>query len=185
MDCLAGKAQLHSHLRPAHLLFLHALCSAAGAVLQPWDQEFYTRQLSSSKPHVKATTAAAPYLQLGSILTGLSQLLQQLMGLHLELQPLQPGEGWAHGVLKLLVTCQDSGPLGVLYLDLLARPGKPGASGILYPLRCGRQLSGVGADADGLCAACIYTRPCNSRCVLAMLPWCAKLRRAGWCLKLR
>lgn len=92
---------------------------------------------------MKATTSAAPYLQLGSVLAGLSQLLQQLLGLQLQLQPLQPGEGWAPGVLKLSVSCQELGPLGVLYLDLLTRPGKPGASGILYPLRCGRQLSGT------------------------------------------
>lgn len=124
----------------------HCCTAAAGAALQPWDQEFYTRQLSSSKPHVKATTSAAPYLQLGSVLSGLSQLLQQLLGLQLQLQPLQPGEGWAPGVLKLSVTCQELGPLGALYLDLLTRPGKPGASGILYPLRCGRQLPGTSAS---------------------------------------
>ena len=92
---------------------------------------------------MKASTAAAPYLQLGSILQGLSQLLQQLLGLQLQLQTLQPGEGWAPGVLKLTVTCQEMGPLGVLYLDLLTRPGKPGASGIVYPLRCGRQVPGT------------------------------------------
>lgn len=119
-------------------------CSACvGAFLQPWDQEFYTRQLSSTEPHIKAITAAAPYLQLGSVLRGLSKLLQQLMGLQLQVQPLLPGEGWAPGVLKIAVTCRDLGPLGVLYLDMLTRPGKPGASGILYPLRCGRELAGV------------------------------------------
>lgn len=115
----------------------------AGAVFQPWDQEFYTRQLAAHRPHVKAAAAAAPYLQLGSVLQGLSQLLQQLLGLQLQLQPLAPGEGWAPGVLKLAVTCQELGPLGVVYLDLLTRQGKPGVSGILYPLRCGRQLPGT------------------------------------------
>jgi intermediate peptidase len=123
--------------------FALAVAHETAAVLQPWDQELYTRQLSTSKTHVKASTAAAPYLQLGSILQGLSQLLQQLLGLQLQLQPLQPGEGWAPGVLKVAVSCQDLGQLGVLYLDLLTRPGKPGASGILYPLRCGRQLPGM------------------------------------------
>lgn len=121
----------------------------AAAVFQPWDQEFYTRQLSSSQPHIKAASAAAPYLQLGSVLQGLSQLLQQLMGLTLQLQPLQPGEGWAPGVLKLSVTCEDQGPLGVLYLDMLTRESKPAASGILYPLRCGRELPGRGAGPTG------------------------------------
>lgn len=114
----------------------------AGAVLHPWDQEFYTRQLAATKPHMQAAAAAAPYLQLGSVLSGLDQLLQQLMGLRLQQQPLSAGEGWAPGVLKLAVSCEELGPLGVLYLDLLVRPGKVGASGILYPLRCGRALPG-------------------------------------------
>lgn len=121
---------------------MHCPHTTTGAVLQPWDQEFYTRQLAASKPYVKALTAASPYLQLGSVLQGLNHLLTQLMGLQLQQQPLQPGEGWAPGVVKLGVSCQELGPLGVLYLDLVARPGKPGASGILYPLRCGRQLAG-------------------------------------------
>jgi hypothetical protein len=127
-----------------HMLLVHCTnCVCAGAVFQPWDQELYTRQLSAHRPHVKAAAAAAPYLQLGSVLQGLSQLLQQLMGVQLAPQPLAPGEGWAPGVLKLAVTCQELGPLGVVYLDLLTRQGKPGVSGILYPLRCGRQLPGT------------------------------------------
>jgi len=136
---------------------LQAVCLSlwtAAAVFQPWDQEFYTRQLSSSQPHIKATSAAAPYLQLGSVLQGLSQLLQQLMGLSLQLQPLQPGEGWAPGVLKLSVTCEEQGPLGVLYLDMLTRESKPAASGILYPLRCGRELPGKGAGQQAKAAGC-------------------------------
>jgi intermediate peptidase len=112
-------------------------------VLQPWDQEFYTRQLAAQKPGVQAASAAAPYLQLGSVLAGLDELLHRLMGLRLQLQPLAPGEGWAPGLLKLAVSCKEEGPLGMLYLDLLLRQGKVGASGILYPLRCGRALPGV------------------------------------------
>jgi Zn-dependent oligopeptidase len=67
-------------------------------VLQPWDQDFYTRQLALSQPrHADAAAAAAPYLQLGSVLAGLSELLQQLMGLTLQRRQLGPGEGWGAG----------------------------------------------------------------------------------------
>lgn len=45
-------------------------------------------------------------------------------------------------MLKYSVICGELGPLGVLYLDLLARPGKVPSSGILYPVRCGRELTG-------------------------------------------
>lgn len=109
----------------------------------PWDQEYYTQQLCTTSPYASAQSAAAPYLQLNSILQGLDHLLQQLMGLRLQQQPLQQSEAWGPGVLKLHVSCQQQGSLGVLYLDLLVRKGKPNANGILYPLRCGRQLVGV------------------------------------------
>lgn len=121
---------------------LDMLWLLADAQLHSWDQEFFTRQLAGDKPHIQAAAAASPYLQLGSILAGLDQLLRQLMGLRLQQQPLSPAEGWAPGLLKLTVSCEELGPLGVLYLDLLARPGKVGANGILYPLRCGRALPG-------------------------------------------
>jgi hypothetical protein len=70
----------------------------AGAVLQPWDQDFYTRRLALSLPHHSdAAAAAAPYLRLGSVMQGLSQLLQRLMGLSLTQRQLEPGEGCGGG----------------------------------------------------------------------------------------
>lgn len=46
------------------------------------------------------------------------------------------------GLLKCCLVCRELGPLGTIYLDLLARPGKVPTSGILYPVRCGRELPG-------------------------------------------
>jgi hypothetical protein len=46
------------------------------------------------------------------------------------------------GLLKYEVVCGQLGVLGVIYLDLVARPGKVPSSGILYPVRCGRELPG-------------------------------------------
>lgn len=188
----------------------------AAAVLQPWDQEFYSRQLAASQPATAAAAAAAPYLQLSSVLAGLSELLTQLMGLRLVQQPLPPGEAWAPGaagaagaavvvvavpacwcsrlracvlcellltrscfqlshpliapssaahvtgLLKFAVECRQEGRLGVLYLDLCGRPGKVPSSGILYPLRCGRQLPGARrGSAACLCCGCwsLHRRP--------------------------
>lgn len=47
------------------------------------------------------------------------------------------------GILKYSVECDELGPLGTLYLDLFPRPGKVPSSGILYPVRCGRELTGA------------------------------------------
>jgi hypothetical protein len=46
------------------------------------------------------------------------------------------------GLLKYEVVCSQLGLLGSIYLDLVARPGKVPSSGILYPVRCGRELPG-------------------------------------------
>jgi hypothetical protein len=46
------------------------------------------------------------------------------------------------GLLKYEVVCSQLGVLGCIYLDLVARPGKVPSSGILYPVRCGRELPG-------------------------------------------
>jgi Zn-dependent oligopeptidase len=79
-----------------HLIATRSL--RAGAALQPWDQDFYTRQLALSLPHhADVAAAAAPYLHLGSVLGGLSELLQRLMGLRLQRRQLAPGEGWGAG----------------------------------------------------------------------------------------
>eukprot|EP00879_Flechtneria_rotunda_P021241 GHRR01022377.1.p1 GENE.GHRR01022377.1~~GHRR01022377.1.p1 ORF type:complete len:527 (+),score=170.00 GHRR01022377.1:1082-2662(+) len=115
----------------------------SGAVFQPWDQDYYTRQLATQAcGPAAAAVAAFPYLQLGSVLAGLSELLDRLMGLQLQQQPLSAKEAWAQGLVKLAVVCCEHGPLGTLYLDLVARPGKVPSSGILYPVRCGRELPG-------------------------------------------
>jgi hypothetical protein len=160
-------------------------------VLQPWDQEFYSRQLAGASPHMQAAAAAAPYLQLASVLSGVDALLHQLMGLRLQLQPLARGEGWAPGVLKLAVSCEQQGPLGTLYLDLLARPGKPAASGILYPLRCGRALRGASASrrhrAEGACSRRLAQQEgaTASGAHSTVAPSCAPRLPTRWCAACR
>ncbi|KAF8055907.1 OCT1 [Scenedesmus sp. PABB004] len=124
----------------------------AGATLQPWDQDFYARQLASgAAAGARGGAALAPYLSLGSVLAGLDALLGRLMGLSLTQRPLGRGEGWGAGVMKLEVCCAALGPLGVLYLDLRPRPGKVPSGGILYPVRCGRELTGGEYQQPVLC----------------------------------
>uniref|UniRef100_A0A383VSJ1 Peptidase M3A/M3B catalytic domain-containing protein n=1 Tax=Tetradesmus obliquus TaxID=3088 RepID=A0A383VSJ1_TETOB len=55
------------------------------------------------------------------------------------------------GLLKYEVVCSQLGLLGTIYLDLAARPGKVPSSGILYPVRCGRELPGGAYQQPVLC----------------------------------
>lgn len=66
------------------------------------------------------------------------------------------------GVMKFRVICNDLGPLGVLYLDLFSRPGKVPSSGILYPVRCGRELPGV---FIGWCHNMHDKQHCDAKCM--------------------
>eukprot|EP00775_Hariotina_reticulata_P012131 gene12131-12269_t len=151
-DMLACRKQLAELLGfPSYAAFKAADATLAGAVLQPWDQDFYTRLMAAGRSGSHAGAAAAPYLKLASVLAGLDEMLQQLMGLSLQEQKVAASEAWAPGVLKYQVVCQDQGVLGTLYLDLLWRPGKVPSSGILYPVRCGRELPGNRYQQPILC----------------------------------
>ncbi len=61
------------------------------------------------------------YLQLGSVLEGVSELLWRVMGVRLEVGPAPHSESWARHVLKATAWHPDVGHMGVIYLDLLSR----------------------------------------------------------------
>ena len=61
------------------------------------------------------------YLQLDSVLQGVSELLAQVMGVRLDIKPAPASEAWAPHVLKVTASHADVGDMGVVYLDLLAR----------------------------------------------------------------
>lgn len=59
---------------------------------------------------------------------GVSQLANCLFGLRLEVVPVQPGEVWHPSVIKVHVYSTKNNstePIGIVYCDLLDRPGKP------------------------------------------------------------
>lgn len=102
----------------------------------------------------------APYLQINSVLSGISDLLTKLMGIQLVPQELAPREGWAPGVQKLLVVSESKRQLGTLYVDTHMRGGKlPGS--LMFPIRCGRQLPGMRVNGWACTVAC--TVACTAR----------------------
>jgi mitochondrial intermediate peptidase len=73
-------------------------------------------------------------------ITGMSALVEKVMGLQLVIVHMPAGESWAQGVMKVCVTDVQSGEkFGTIYLDLLQRRGKFGGAA-LFTLRCGRLL---------------------------------------------
>ncbi|KAH8867242.1 Mitochondrial intermediate peptidase [Schistosoma japonicum] len=82
----------------------------------------------------------ADYFSLGACMEGVSQLASCLFGLRLEVVPVQPGETWHPSVIKVHVYSNKSNsiePIGIVYCDLLDRPGKP-AQDCHYTIRGGR-----------------------------------------------
>ncbi|CAH8676957.1 unnamed protein product [Schistosoma haematobium] len=82
------------------------------------------------------------YFSLGACMEGVSQLANCLFGLRLEVVPVRPGEVWHPSVIKVHVYSNKNNstePIGIVYCDLLDRPGKP-AQDCHYTIRGGRCL---------------------------------------------
>lgn len=85
----------------------------------------------------------ADYFSLGVCMEGISQLAECLFGLHLRVDPCEPGEIWHPNVIKVgIYSSHISSPenkVGTVYCDLLDRPGKP-LQDCHYTIRGGRYL---------------------------------------------
>lgn len=107
--------------------------------LRPWDRDWAIQR--TTPPDVTQSLRKVNNIfNIQSFISGMSALIEHVMGLQLVVVDIPSGESWAHGVLKLCVTDVQSGEIfGTIYLDLLQRPGKFGGAA-LFTLRCGRLL---------------------------------------------
>lgn len=105
----------------------------------PWDRDWAVNGLLD--PGSKAAFQRLHSMfRVSGFVSGMSALLEEVMGLRLTLDPLSRGESWAPGVSRVVVEDARSGEThGTIYLDLLQRPGKFGGAA-LFTLRCGRRL---------------------------------------------
>ena len=108
--------------------------------LNPWDRDWAINGLQD--PGSKASFQRLHSLfRVSGFVSGMSALLEEVMGLRLKLDLMSPGEAWAPGIIRVVVEDAQSGEAyGTIYLDLLQRPGKFGGAA-LFTLRCGRRLS--------------------------------------------
>jgi intermediate peptidase len=136
-----------------------ALCTRAGAPLQPWDVHYFSARLGGGDGDSDATAAAAadaaPYLSLAAALGGLRDVMRRVFGVAMERVAFAPGEGWAgrgddgEGLLRFDLRDGDArGPLlGTLYLDPFERDAKAGGAAH-YVVRCGKQRHGFDGAFD-------------------------------------
>jgi intermediate peptidase len=131
--------------------------------LNPWDRDWAVNGLLD--PGSKAAFRRLHSLfRVSGFVSGMSALLEEVMGLRLKMDPLSPGEGWAPGVSRVVVEDSRSGETyGTIYLDLLQRPGKFGGAA-LFTLRCGRRLSSGEYQLPKV-ALVANTSPDNNQCL--------------------
>ncbi|CAM0137348.1 Mitochondrial intermediate peptidase [Umbelopsis sp. WA50703] len=110
-----------------------------GTQIMAWDRDYYMNVISSSYQAVHPSLPISPYFSVGSVMQGLSRLFKNMYGVHLEPEPINPGETWHSQVRKLQVVCEKEGIIGTMYCDLFARPGK-GTNAAHYTLRTSRRV---------------------------------------------
>lgn len=114
-----------------------------------WDVPYLEEHARLRLPRAERLEADAldRAFSLEGCIRGLRALLHDVLGVRLDERALHPGESWGDGVRAFEARDASSGrDLGLVYLDLLARPGKaPGAAH--YVLRCGRRETPGGKPA--------------------------------------
>ncbi len=104
--------------------------------IQPWDLSYYI-SLVRNKHFAKENGAALSmraFLSLDNCVRGLGILCQKLFGIQMRVLDIPPSENWTvhmgqgsknnSGLIKLELSHSAHGPLGTVFLDLIARPGK-------------------------------------------------------------
>jgi intermediate peptidase len=114
--------------------------------LHPWDRLYYTniaKKMNNNHPS-SVSRSLSSYFPLHICIQGLAKVVHSLTGVTLKQVAVLPQEGWAgttgtsssnDGILKYEATHPSEGYLGIVYLDLMPRPGKA-PSPAHYTLRC-------------------------------------------------
>ncbi|CAA9962015.1 mitochondrial intermediate peptidase mitochondrial precursor [Pyrenophora teres f. maculata] len=110
--------------------------------INAWDKFYYTQKmLATMEGHYKQRTpdSLSAYFSVGTVLQGISRLLDRLYGVRFVPKETQPGEVWDDGVRRLDVISDTEGHIAVLYCDLYSRPGKT-PNPAHFTLRCSREI---------------------------------------------
>lgn len=105
-----------------------------GAPVAPWDYNFV---LSKYRSQLRKTVSP-PSFELTGVFCAINELIQTLFGLRFEPGNILPGEVWDPEVHRLDVFDGDE-KVGVVYCDLLSRPGKQ-PNPAHFTIQCARHL---------------------------------------------
>ena len=126
--------------------------------VRSWDRAFLARRArdANAAQTPNGLAAAGEYFGAVAVARGVSRLAERVFGVSLAFQEMLPGEAWCADARKLVARdAETNEALGVIYLDVVARPGKfPHAAH--FVARCGRCL--------------LYTSPSPRDATLSRMP---------------
>ena len=109
--------------------------------VRSWDRAFLARRArdANAAQTPNGLAAAGEYFGAVAVARGVSRLAERVFGVSLAFQEMLPGEAWCADARKLVARdAETNEALGVIYLDVVARPGKfPHAAH--FVARCGRE----------------------------------------------
>ncbi|AAS53569.1 AFR198Wp [Eremothecium gossypii ATCC 10895] len=111
-------------------------------LMRPWDRDYYSSlspNFTRPNHRVDGFTSINTYFSLGVVMQGISDLFRDIYGISLKPVVAQAGETWAPDVRKLQVISETEGIIGLIYCDLLERPGKT-TSPSHFTVCCSRQI---------------------------------------------
>jgi intermediate peptidase len=114
--------------------------------IHAWDRDYFTLFRQSK---MEATNSLSPYLSVGTVINGLSQLFDRLYGISFRPASVAPGEVWDPSIRRVNVVHETEGQIGVIYFDLWTRAGKSSAAAH-FTVRCSRRVDDDDVAGDGL-----------------------------------
>eukprot|EP00960_Hanusia_phi_P055292 762930-Hanusia_phi.AAC.10 len=151
-DQLKPRARQEVEILKKQKQHYQALEDGSSHEIFPWDFPFYSL-VARSPQHELACKLIRNFLPLSRVLQGIGMLLENTFGISMRAVELGEGEGWSTEVKKFELTLSESlndeqvlkfptddkGLLGILYLDLIKRPGKFGGAAH-FTIQCGRMM---------------------------------------------
>ncbi|KAJ9067685.1 Mitochondrial intermediate peptidase [Entomophthora muscae] len=130
---------LSTQLRPAVRAELNSLQGLHGpGKLEAWDQMYYSRMFEQQQLDTDKSFRA--FFSVGTVVQGISDLLLQLYGIHFRpVEKIARGELWDSSVRKLEAVDDSGKVIGIIYMDLYSRAGKPNVAAH-YTIQCSRCL---------------------------------------------
>lgn len=108
--------------------------------VRPWDRDFYSTLISLQQQRKTLKNEQInSYFSLGTVMQGLSSLLEDIYGIRLEPAVAKVGETWSPEVRRINVVSDQEGVIGVVYCDLFERQGKT-SNPAHFTVCCSRQI---------------------------------------------